>query len=139
MTDVVTSILVDDEGKILILKRSDKVRTYQGLWSGVSGYVEVGEIPFDTALKEVREETGFSKKDIIFVKQLEPFSFSDFYNGEKFDWKVFSFLFKLKKLEKKDKLKIDWEHSEYCWIAPLDIVKFDTVPRLKETVFKLFG
>jgi 8-oxo-dGTP pyrophosphatase MutT (NUDIX family) len=48
--------------KLLILKRSDKVGTYKGLWGGVAGYVEENEEPYETALKEIKEEVGIEKK-----------------------------------------------------------------------------
>jgi len=40
---VVTSFLEYDN-KILILRRSQAVGTYQGKWAGVSGYIEEGNI-----------------------------------------------------------------------------------------------
>ena len=136
MPDVVTCLLVDDEDKLLILKRSDKVGTYKGLWSGISGYVEEGEEPIDTAFKEIREETGFTKDDVEFIKKMSPVSFTDFHNDKNYNWNIFPFLFKLT-FEKKDKVNIDWEHSEYCWIAPSDVVKFETVPRLEFIVSEM--
>ena len=36
---VVTCFLMH-QGKLLVLRRSAKVRTYQGKWAGVSGYIE---------------------------------------------------------------------------------------------------
>ena len=134
MPKVVTCLLINDEGKLLILKRSEKVRTYNGMWGGVAGYIEENEEPFDTALKEINEEVGLDSEDVNFIKKLEPISFTDFYKKEKYDWEVFVFLFKT---EKKDKVIIDWEHSEYRWISPSEIVKYDTVPHLKEVVSKL--
>ena len=53
MSQVVTCILEHD-GKILLLKRSNQVGTYRGLWGGVAGYVEELEDPYDTALKEIQ-------------------------------------------------------------------------------------
>lgn len=61
MISVVTCVLTDKKGNILILKRSNKVRTYKGLWSGISGYIEENEKPIDTPFKEIREETVFIK------------------------------------------------------------------------------
>jgi len=134
MPTVVTVLLINDEKKILILKRSNKVSTYKGMWGGVAGYVEENEEPYETATKEIKEEVGLEYKDVELLKQLDPISFTDFYEGKRYDWKIFSFLFKLKE---KRKIKIDWEHSEYRWIAPSQIKKFDTVPHLKEIVSKL--
>ena len=120
-----------DDGKLLILKRSKKVRTYKGLWGGVAGYIEENEDPYETAIKEIREEVGINEEDIILIKQLDPIEFTDFYNGEQYCWEIFPFLFKI---EKNSKINIDWEHLEYLWISPSEIGKYDTVPRFKDIV-----
>ncbi len=133
MPSVVTSILKDKEEKILILKRSDKVRTYNGLWSGISGYVEKNEEPVDTAYKEINEEVGLTKDQVELVRQGESISFTDNYKGEKYNWKVFTFLF----FKKNGKINIDWEHSEYRWINPSEIEGYDTVPRFLDVVSNL--
>lgn len=134
MPNVVTVLLINDEEKILILKRSSKVRTYKGLWGGVAGYIEENEKPYETALKEIKEEVGLENEDVKFLKKFDPISFTDIYEGKRYDWKIFSFLFKIKE---KRKIKIDWEHSKYLWIAPSEIKKFDTVPHFKDIVSKL--
>jgi len=134
MPQVVTVLLINDEEKILILKRSNKVRTYKNMWGGVAGYIEENEEPYETAVKEIKEEVGLENEDFELLKQLDPVCFTDFYEGNRYDWKIFSFLFKIKE---KSKIKIDWEHSEYRWITPSQIKKFDTVPHFKEIVSKL--
>ncbi len=133
MPNVVTCILKNKEGKILILKRSDKVRTYRGLWCGISGYVEKNEEPIDTAYKEINEETGLLKTDVELIKQGEKISFSDTYKGEKYNWTVFPFLF----FKKNGKINIDWEHSEYRWISPSKLEGYDTVPHFLDVVSNL--
>ena len=134
MTEVATCLLMNDDDKLLILKRSDKVSTYKRLWSGVSGYVEKGEEPYETALKEIREEIGMEKEDIRLILQGNPVTFTDVYEGKEYDWTVYPFLFRI---EKNDKIQIDWEHSEYRWIVPSDIIRYDTVPHLKDIVVKI--
>ena len=134
MPKVVTCILLDENKNILILKRSDKVRTYKGYWGGIAGYVEEGEEPINTAFKEIREETGVSDEDVELIKTLDVIEFTDFYENEKYEWKVYPFLFRIRK---KSKIMIDWEHISYKWIKPGDIDKFKTVPRLREVVLKL--
>ena len=134
MPDVVNCILMNDDGEILILKRSEKVRTYRGCWGGVAGYVEKDEKPLDTAFKELREEVSLLKNDVELLKQGDPIEFTDFYEGEWYNWKIFPFLFKT---EKKSKVHIDWEHTEYRWISPSGVGKYGTVPRFMDVVSML--
>ena len=136
MPRVVTCIMLNDDGELLVLKRSDKVRTYKGLWGGIAGYIEENEDPYETALKEIFEEAGLEENDVMLLKQMTPFKFTDFYEEKRYDWKVFPFLFKI---VKKSKIDIDWEHSEYRWISPSEIENMETVPHLKDIVFRFFG
>jgi ADP-ribose pyrophosphatase YjhB (NUDIX family) len=47
--------VLDDQGRILLEKRSDC-----GLWGLAGGRIEPGESAAEAAIREVREETGFS-------------------------------------------------------------------------------
>jgi ADP-ribose pyrophosphatase YjhB (NUDIX family) len=49
----VSAVLQDDEGRVLLVRRSDN-----GEWSSVSGIVDPGEHPAVAALRELREEAG---------------------------------------------------------------------------------
>ena len=134
MPSAATSLLLNNDGKLLILKRSNKVKTYKGLWGGIAGYVEKNEKPYETAIKEINEEVGLKKEDVSLIKKLDPILFTDFYEQKRYDWKIFVFLFKIRE---KRKIKIDWEHSEYRWIQPSEIINYNTVPHLKDVVIKL--
>jgi len=134
MPSAVTCLLTDENGKILILKRSNKVRTYKGCWSNVAGYVEKDEKPIETAFKEIREEIGLEADDVEFICKAEPIEFTDVYEDVKYDWKIFPFLFKTLK---KDKIQIDWEHIEYRWINPSEIKNYNTPPHFKDVMSKL--
>lgn len=126
ITQVVTSILESD-GKILILLRSEKVSTYQGKWAGVAGFLETD--PDTQALTEIREETGLQPLDITLVKKGKPVLVEDKERGWK--WLIHPYLFHVRD---KSKIRIDWEHKETRWIDPADMDKYDTVPGLKEVV-----
>ena len=134
MPRVVSCVLMDENGNILILKRSDKVRTYKRCWSGVAGYIEEGEHPLDTAYKELSEEIKLDREDVELVLKSDPVEFTDVYENERYDWKIYPFLFKTRK---KGNIQIDWEHIEYRWITPSEIVKYDTAPRYKDVVLNL--
>lgn len=48
------------ETEFLVLQRSDNEEIYPGLWQIVSGGIESGEKAYETALREMKEETGFT-------------------------------------------------------------------------------
>jgi 8-oxo-dGTP pyrophosphatase MutT (NUDIX family) len=116
---VVTCFLMR-RGNVLILRRSEKVGTYKCKWAGVSGYVEKGERPVDTAFKEVREETGLLKRDVRLVREgpAMPVACTNFV--------VHPFLFEVRN----GRVSIDWEHSDFRWIRPSALGRFGTVPGL---------
>lgn len=128
--DIATSVLTF-QGKILILKRSDKVGTYRGLWACVSGYIEKGEEADETALREITEELGLAKDDVKLLKKGDVIYARD----NTMLWAIRPFLFAANKTE----FIIDWEHVEYKWIFPDEIVDYNTVPKLKETIDCLFA
>lgn len=120
----VVTCFLRHKDKILILKRSDKVRTSKGKWAGVSGYVETGERPEETAFKEIREETGIKSPRLI--RSGEPV----YVKGGDILYQIHPFLFEVDT----ENIKIDWEHVEYRWIRLEEMDKYDTVPRLQETL-----
>ena len=136
MPRVVTCLLINEEAELLILKRSDKVKTYRGLWGGVAGYVEPGEKPYETALKEIQEEVGIKKEYVVLINQGDIVKFTDVYEEEQYEWAIYPFVFKIRKNKK---IQIDWEHSEYRWITPSEITRYDTVPHLKQMVLNLLS
>jgi 8-oxo-dGTP diphosphatase len=128
--DVVTCFLESD-GEILILRRSQQVGSYRGRWAGVSGYVET--TPDDQALVEIGEEAGLSGDDLQLLKKGEPLSVED--SGLGVRWIVHPYLFRI---SDRDKVRIDWEHKETKWIRPQELVDYQTVPMLEETLAQVW-
>lgn len=126
--NVVTSFLEHD-GKILILRRSDKVRTMKHKWAGISGYIE-NETALERALEEIQEETGLKKEDVKLVRVGEPLQVPD--AERDILWVVHPHLFKTSNTN----IRLDWEHDQYKWINPDDIVNYDTVLMLRETLLR---
>jgi len=123
--DVVTSFLQSDH-RILLLRRSGKVGSYQGRWAAVSGFLEEGEDPLERARIEIQEEVGLNSSQATCLRAGETLRAFD----EEKDtvWIVHPFLFELHERD----LHLDWEHTESRWIEPDDLGSFETVPKLKE-------
>jgi 8-oxo-dGTP pyrophosphatase MutT (NUDIX family) len=119
-------------GKILLLKRSAKVRTMNGMWAGISGYLEDVN-PLVQALKEINEECGLSESQVRLLKSAEPLEVRDA-QFSNIVWIVYPFLFE----SSTKSIRLDWEHDEYVWINPIDLGNYKTVPKLNEALEKLF-
>ncbi len=128
----VLTCFVKFKDKILILKRSKKVRTYQGKWNVVAGYLDEPKPIRKKVLEELKEELGIKKNNIIKIKIGASYKFFD--PNIKMTWLVYPILIELKKIPK---IKIDWEHTEYKWIDPKDISKYDIVPKLDESLKRI--
>ena len=122
---VVTAFLALGK-QILLLRRSDRVRTYRGLWAGVSGSVEAGSTLIEQAIQEIEEETGLSTTDAIPFLAGRPFDFVDDELSRR--WIVHPFRFRV---NDEAKVRLDWEHSEAVWIEPAQIERLSdrTSPR----------
>ena len=130
MPAVVTCILLYED-KMLLLKRSNQVSTYQGQWAGVSGYVEPGDDVRERAIIEITEEIGLRRDQVQLITQGEPIEFYD--PGETQRWCVHPFLFSTCT----NKVTLDWEHDDYAWVSATQLDNYNTVPKLKETVQQL--
>ena len=130
-TNIVTSFLKNQD-KILILKRSQDVKSMKGLWSGVSGVIENQENPLKRAEIEIFEEIGIRTNEIKLLKSGDELDIiSPQYKNHK--WHVFPFLFNTKKTE----IKLNWENSDYKWIEIGELEKFETVPSLENVLARL--
>lgn len=130
-TRIVTSFLTDD-GKFLILKRSGKVKTMKELWAGISGIIENNEEPLERAKIEIYEEVGIPQTKITLKNTVECMIVkSPQYKNH--EWKIFPFLFSVKNPQ----IHLNWENSDYKWIRPEEITKFETVPSLRQVLFNL--
>ena len=130
-TRIITAF-IKNNNKILILKRSDKVRSMKGLWSGVSGIIENNEIPINRAKIEIFEEVGIKKNKINLVKSIEKIKITS-PQYENHEWEVFPFLFETKESE----IKLNWENSEHKWINVNELKNYETVPSLDKILFNL--
>jgi nicotinamide-nucleotide amidase len=126
-TDRIVTCFLEHNGKILLLKRSNEVRAYKGLWAGVSGYITTDTIK--QAYAEIREETGLTGEDIVLSSQGESLEIID--RESNHTWIVHPFLFHV---NTPDMIKTDWEHTEVQWIHPDELSNYITVPGLKRTL-----
>lgn len=54
----VSNIFIDEQGRLLLMKRSDQSKMFPDYWGLVGGYIEPGETPEEAAIREAKEEIG---------------------------------------------------------------------------------
>lgn len=125
----VLTCFVKYKDKILLLKRSAKVGTEAGLWCAVSGYIDQFVPVEEKALEELREELNVTKDIIKEIKVAEPYELIS-----EVTWIIFPVLVEL---NAEPAITIDWEHTEYRWIEPSEMGKYETVPDLVNTLARV--
>tara|TARA_B100000745_G_scaffold30967_1_gene19504 strand:+ start:1237 stop:1641 length:405 start_codon:yes stop_codon:yes gene_type:complete len=131
-TKIVTSFLRNSE-KILLLKRSEKVKSMKNLWAGISGIIEDNEKPIKRAKIEILEEVGIEELDITLMKEGNKILIESpqYVNHQ---WEVYPFLFSCSNKE----IKLNWENSDSRWIRINELNNFTTVPSLDRVLGRLF-
>lgn len=124
----VVTCFLEHDGRVLVLRRSERVGTYRGRWAGVSGSIEPGATPLAQAYRELSEEAGLRAGDVELAAAGEPLVVVD--EALQRRWIVHPFRFRLLRPER---LRLDWEHTELRWIEPGELSGLDTVPMLAET------
>jgi 8-oxo-dGTP diphosphatase len=130
----IVTAFIEYDGKVLLLRRSQRVKTMKGKWAGVSGYIEANERPLIRALKEIEEETGLTNKNVRVLREGRPLEAADDMRSDIIVWVVHPFCFRTNN----NVVNLDWEHDQYKWVNPDEIENFDTVPRLKEALDRVY-
>ncbi len=96
--------------EFLLLKRAEN-ENYPGLWQMINGEVEGDETAYQTAIREITEETGLRPEKLWVVPNV-----NTFYSHE---LNVISLLpVFAAKVRAGKKVAICKEHSEFCWYSP---------------------
>ncbi|MDQ3836482.1 MAG: NUDIX hydrolase [Thermoproteota archaeon] len=115
-------VRLDDDNRILLLKRSPQRRTSPNKWQTPSGFLKEGESAEEAILREVQEETLL---DGTIIKSGKSFEILDEWGR----WIIIPFLIAVKS----DKVVIDAsEHSQFKWIMVNEISNFECVKGIDE-------
>ena len=105
---VVVSVVIERDGKVLIVRRDPTSDHAPGEWETVSGRVEFRESPIEAALREAFEETGLK------VEVLQPLDTFHFYRGTAREEAVgITFHCRVES----GKFQLSEEHTEYAWVS----------------------
>jgi 8-oxo-dGTP pyrophosphatase MutT (NUDIX family) len=118
-----SAIVTDEHGRILLVKRRDNT-----LWALPGGGHDIGESIEQTAIREVKEETGLDVEVTrlvgIYTNPAHVVAFTD---GEVRQQFSLCFTTKLRGGE----LAIDHESTDIAWSEPADIEQLDMHPSMR--------
>jgi ADP-ribose pyrophosphatase YjhB (NUDIX family) len=75
MSSLTQTFVIENEGSFLMVRRSLEEEHYPGYWAFPGGRVDAGEIPLESMLREIKEETGLAITDQYCI--LDSYGFSN--------------------------------------------------------------
>ena len=112
--------------EFLLLKRAE-TEIYPGLWQMVSGSIDADEIAYQTALREIKEETGLTPEKFWIVPNVN--SFYSLTQDEICMIPVFTTL-----VADEAEVIISNEHSQFKWAGLDETLKLLAWPGQKKSV-----
>ena len=109
-------VLRDEHGRMLLLRRSNKCRSFAGYWEWPGGAVEAGEEYAVAAVREAREETGL---------EVEVTGFAGTFYFEMAVAHVVAICLEARVIG--GELRISDEHDDYAWVAPAELGQYRLV------------
>ncbi len=119
-------VIVDESGRLLLLKRSEDRLYAPGQWCWPGGKIEAGEAPEGALRRELREELG---TDVEIIDRGKPYHLET----PRARWEVFPFLCKL---NGGFTLQGD-EHREAQWVRLDELSQYDLALGVMPTLGKL--
>ncbi len=111
----------DDNGRVLILKRSMNSKNNGGKWDFPGGKVDAGEDIDSALLREVCEETGLS----IELERVLGCAESET-GGKRIAYLIMGAVIL------SGRVRLSGEHSDYVWIEPSSLAEADLCPQFKD-------
>lgn len=113
------ALLVDDEGRVLVLKSTDP-DGHGNYWDFPGGRMEIGETPLQTLQREIREETGLDV-DVARAKLFHVGWYKGFGGRAQEDvYKTFWIV-----PVPVSAPTLSWEHSNAIWLDPAGVLPKD--------------
>lgn len=121
---VAVATLIVRAGRVLALRRAPDNLAGPGLWETVSGRVEQGEQPLETAVREVREEAALEVR-------IDPRPIGA-YAAERRGHPMIVILYRAEYLS--GEVCISHEHDQFAWLTPAEFAQRSSLRLLVEAV-----
>ena len=112
--------------EFLLLKRSENEK-YPGVWQMVTGSISEGETGYQSALREIKEETGLVPRKFWAVPNVNLFYWPE--EDQMCVVPVFAGL-----VNEDEEVVISGEHSEYKWVKKDEAIRLLAWPAQRKSV-----
>ena len=117
------NLLIDEYGRLLILKRAPDSRLGSGMWGLPAGKIEAGELPEQAALREMREEIGVGHETEL-VRYVGPIR--DTYYGGQYEIHLFH------RTWSRGDVVLNAEHTAYAWVSKEEFHRYPVMDGIDE-------
>lgn len=118
-------------GKLLVVKRSESLNFYPGVWNGISGFLDDAKTLEEKITEELHEELGLPKTSIKRIRLGEIFHQDE--PKYKKIWIVHPLLVDVTT----NKVTLDWEAKEYAWLTEKGIKHLTLLPGFEAVLKRL--
>jgi len=113
-----------DGYQVLLLKRT---QTLVGEWCQIAGNIEAGETAWQTAIRELKEETGLTAEKLYSADICE-----QFYEADR-DAITMAPVF-VAIINLSDTVELNHEHSDHCWVSFEEAIELVTFAGQRRTL-----
>lgn len=120
-------MVVRNDGRVLLLKRSEDETHLQGMWDVPGGSVDEGETPRETAVREAKEEAGV---EVEVERPVKTWSYTD--EGIEHRAGV-TFLCR----PVTDDVELGEEHTDFMWATEAELEELEMYEELRDSVAEI--
>lgn len=113
-----------DGYQVLLLKRT---QTLVGEWCQIAGNIEEGETAWQTAIRELKEETGLTAEKLYSADICE-----QFYEADRHAITMAPVFVAIINLS--DTVELNHEHSDHCWVSFEEAIELITFAGQRRTL-----
>jgi len=113
-----------EEFEYLLLKRNNLTKIYPNIWQVITGTIEKNETAIQTAIREMKEETGLVPLKFWILPYLAKF-YERYSDSVQLSPTFIA-------LVADDKVSLSIEHVEYSWLNQIDCINLLTLASHKE-------